>query len=80
LIRAPAFDASGTAVRVTAKVLNGRGHAMRDIDATESAPLEGVTQFVLPLSWLVPGEYLIELMGTNANGAVRQRVAFRLTG
>ena len=80
LIRVPAFDASGTAVRVTAKVLNGRGHAMRDIDATESAPLEGVTQFALPLSWLVPGEYLIELMGTNGNGAVRERVAFRLTG
>jgi VWFA-related protein len=80
LIRVPAFDGSGTAVRVTAKVLNDRGQPMRDIDATAGAPREGVTEFALPLSWLVPGEYLIELLGTNANGVVTQRVAFRVTG
>jgi hypothetical protein len=34
----------------------------------------------LPLSWLVPGEYQIELQCSNANGAVRQRITIRVTG
>jgi VWFA-related protein len=81
LIRVPAFDGSGTAVQVSAKVLNERGHPMRDIDPLEgSTTPEGISQFALPLSWLVPGDYLIEVMGTNANGAVKQRVAFTVTG
>ena len=80
LIRVPAFDGSGAAVRVTAKVLNERGQPMRDIDATAGAPREGVTEFALPLSWLVPGAYQIELLGTNANGVAKERVAFRITG
>ena len=81
LIRVPAFDGSGTAVQVSAKVLNEWGQPMRDIDPLNgSTPLEGVSQFELPLSWLVPGDYLIEVMGTNANGAVKQRVAFTVTG
>jgi VWFA-related protein len=80
LIRVPAFDGSGTAVRVTAKILNDRGQPMRDIDATDTVPRDGVTEFALPLSWLVPGQYQIELLGTNANGVVKERVAFRITG
>jgi VWFA-related protein len=80
LIRVPAFDASGARVDVTAKVLNGLGQPMRSIDATTGAVRDGITQFALPLSWLVPGAYQIELMGSNANGAVRQRLAFRVTG
>ena len=36
LIRVPAFDASGTAVQVTAKVLNGWGQPMRDIDPLDA--------------------------------------------
>jgi VWFA-related protein len=80
LIRVPAYDGSGTAVRVTAKVLNEWGQPMRDIDPLEATPREGTSQFALPLSWLVPGDYLIEVLGTNANGAVRERVAFTVTG
>ncbi|MEO8076133.1 MAG: hypothetical protein ABI818_07380, partial [Acidobacteriota bacterium] len=80
LIRVPAFDSSGTAVQVTAKVLNQMGQPMRSIDATPAAPREGVTEFALPLSWLVPGSYLLEVSGMNANGAVKERVAFRVTG
>jgi hypothetical protein len=53
---------------------------MRDIDATDTVPRDGVTEFALPLSWLVPGQYQIELLGTNANGVVKERVAFRITG
>ena len=80
LIRVPAFDISGTAVQVTAKVLNGWGQPMRDIDPLSTSSPNGMPQFALPLSWLVPGEYQIELMGANANGAVRQRITIRVTG
>lgn len=80
LIRVPAFDVSGTAVQVTAKILNGWGQPMRDIDPLTTTPRNGMPQFALPLSWLVPGEYQIELMGANENGAVRQRITIRVTG
>jgi VWFA-related protein len=80
LIRVPAFDTSGASVQVTAQVLNARGQPMRAIDATAGTVREGITQFALPLAWLVPGAYQIELLGANANGAVRERLAFRVTG
>lgn len=80
LIRVPAFDVSGTAVQVTAKVLNGWGQPMRDIDPLSTTPRNGMPQFALPLSWLVPGEYQIELMGANQNGSVRHRITIRVTG
>lgn len=79
LIRVPAFDASGTAVQVTAKVLNSLGQPIRDIDALQATPRDGVTQFGLPLSWLAPGEYQIELMAANTNGSVKERISFKLT-
>jgi hypothetical protein len=79
LIRVPAFDGSGAVVQVTAKVLNEQGQPMRDIDALDSTPLEGMSQFSLPLSWLAPGDYLLEVLGTNANGSVRQRIPFTVT-
>jgi hypothetical protein len=80
LIRVPAFDGGGTTVHVSAKVLNEWGQPMRDIDPLDGRAPAGSTQFGLPLSWLVPGDYLFEVMGTNANGTVRQRVAFTVTG
>jgi VWFA-related protein len=80
LIRVPAFDVSGSAVQVSAKILNGWGQPMRDIDPLTTTPRDGMPQFALPLSWLVPGEYQIELMGANANGAVKQRITIRVTG
>jgi hypothetical protein len=78
LIRVPAFDASGAAVQVTAKILNAWGQPMRDIDPLGAA--DGLTQFALPLSWLGPGQYQIELQATSANGAVKERVSFTISG
>jgi VWFA-related protein len=80
LIRVPAYDSSGTAVQVSARVLNELGQPMRDIDSTGGAGPNGVAQFALPLSWLGPGQYLIELAGVNVNGAVKERVSFRVRG
>jgi VWFA-related protein len=78
LIRVPAFDPTGSAVRVTARVRNRTGQPMRDIEATDGPLVDGVTQFVLPLYWLAPGPYQIELSGTNANGTAKERVAFQV--
>jgi hypothetical protein len=79
LIRVPAFDMSGAAVQVTAKVLNAMGQPMRDIDALQATPRDGVSQFGMPLSWLAPGEYQIELQAANGNGTVKQRITFKVT-
>ena len=80
LIRVPAYDSSGTAVHVSARVLNELGQPMRDIESAGGAGANGIAQFGLPLSWLGPGQYLIEVAGANANGTVRERVAFRVRG
>ena len=78
LIRVPRYDPSGTAVEVSARLLNEWGHLMRDIERADNLPGGAVAQFALPLAWLGPGQYLIELAGTNANGVVKERLAFRL--
>lgn len=80
LIRVPVYDSSGAAVRVSARVLNELGQPMRDIESAGGAGTNGIAQFALPLSWLGPGQYLIEVAGANANGTVRERVAFRVRG
>ena len=80
LIRVPAFDPSGAQVQVTAKILNAWGQPMRDIDAVGATPQGGLVQFALPLSWLGPGQYQIELQATSTNGAVKERVSFTVSG
>jgi VWFA-related protein len=80
LIRVPAYDSSGVVVHVSARVLNEWGQPMRDIDPAAGGSAIGMTQFVLPLNWLGPGQYLIELAGSNANGTVKERIAFTVRG
>lgn len=80
LLRVPAYDSSGAAVEVSAKLLNEWGHPMRDIGRADEGAGNGAAQFGLPLSWLGPGQYLIELSGANANGIVKERLAFRVRG
>jgi VWFA-related protein len=80
LIRVPAHDASGTAVTVTARLLNQTGAPIRTLEAIDLASRPGVTQFLLPLHFLAPGPYQVELTGTNKNGVVTARSAFRTGG
>lgn len=79
LLRVPTHSASGAATSLTARVLNRSGQALRDIPALREA-LDGIRQFDLPLSWLAPGEYTIELNATNATGAAREIIRIRVTG
>lgn len=65
LVRVPAYTAGNTAPVVTARLLNRRGIAMRDLAAVAASLPEGVVQFDLPLAWLAPEEYRIELTAAN---------------
>jgi hypothetical protein len=79
LIRVPVFDPGGEGARVTATLLNQRGVEMRSLDAL-AVSREDVTDFGLPLAWLVPGEYHLELRAANRRGVATQRVTFRVVG
>jgi VWFA-related protein len=78
IVRVPAGDPTGTPVRVTARLLNRAGETMRALEA--DAVVERLTQFALPLLSLAPGQYEIEVTGENRNGAVSERVTFRVGG
>ena len=80
LIRVPAHDASGTAVAVTARLLNQTGAPIRSLEAIDVTPRPGVTQFLLPLHFLPTGPYQVELTGTNKNGVATARSPFRIGG
>jgi hypothetical protein len=78
LIRVGAFDPTGVRVAVSAALLDRAGRPMRELEVADGLPDSGLTQFSLPLSWLAADEYQIEVSGSNGNGAVRDRLAFRL--
>jgi VWFA-related protein len=80
LIRVPAFEPSGSGVRVTATLLNQRGVPMRSLERIDGTPREDVTGFALPLVSVMPGEYLIELQAENEHGTVTERLSFRVIG
>ena len=77
-VRVPAFDPTGSAVHVTARVLNRAGQPMRDIDAAAGRLDDDVAQVALHLFRLAPGPYQIEISVTNANGAATERLAFQV--
>ncbi len=65
LVRVPAYTAGDRTPVVTARLLNRRGVAMRDLAAVAAPLPEGVVQFDLPLASLAPEEYRIELAAAN---------------
>lgn len=79
LFRVPAFDPGGEGARVTATLLNQRGVEMRSLDAL-GVSREDLTDFGLPLAWLAPGEYQLELRAVNRHGVTTQRVTFHVVG
>jgi hypothetical protein len=74
LLRVPVWDASGAPVTVTVTIANQWGQKMRDVDRAGSTI--ATPQFDLPLAWLVPGEYLLELDAKSAGGEAKERLAF----
>ena len=64
---------------MTATLLNQRGVEMRSLAAL-GVSREDLTDFGLPLAWLVPGQYQLEVRAANRHGVATQRVTFRVVG
>ena len=78
-LRVPTNSKSGSAVAVTARVVNRVGQVLREIQSmkgTDGAP----AQFDIPLAWLAPADYTIELTAKNAAGNAREVIRIRVTG
>ena len=79
IVRAPAHQGETGLPAVTARLLNRWGQPMRDLEIIDG-PGSGVVQFALPLAWLVPGEYEIELRTTQPGGVASQKIPVKVMG
>ena len=63
----------------TVNVVNLKGQSIRPLDAVT---IEGqnILQFDLPLAFLAPGEYSIDVKVTSPTGTTRQLIGFRIVG
>ena len=79
IVRAPAMTSGDSALTVSARLLNRWGQPMRDLQ-TLDARGSGIVQFSLPLSWLVPGEYEIELRTSDGGREASQKIPVKVVG
>jgi hypothetical protein len=79
IVRAAAQNTAADPLTVSARLLNRWGQPMRDLQVIDS-PGSGVVQFGLPLAWLVPGDYEIELRTTQAGGVASQKILVKVIG
>jgi hypothetical protein len=82
IIRVPAYVSGDEFPAVTARLLNSKGTAMRDLPMIEAGLPEGLVQFDLPLSSLAPENYRIELVAANRldpRDEAKELVVFRVT-
>jgi VWFA-related protein len=79
IVRAAAQNTAADPLTVSARLLNRWGQPMRDLQMID-APGSGLVQFSLPLAWLAPGEYEIELRTTQAGGVVSQKIPVKVIG
>lgn len=79
LVRVPTHSPSSSRVTVQARVLNRTGQTLREIPPMRETP-GAVTQFDVPLSWLAPGEYAIELSASSSAGQAKEMIRIRVTG
>jgi hypothetical protein len=79
IVRAPAMTSGDGALTVSARLLNRWGQPMRDLQ-TLDARGSGIVQFSLPLSWLVPGEYEIELRTSDGGREASQKIPVKVVG
>jgi VWFA-related protein len=80
LLRVPVHSASGAPIELAARLVNRVGQTLRTLNPMRTPAPDGSTQFDLPLAWLAPGEYTIELSATSTRGTAREIVRFSLTG
>jgi len=79
LIRVPVYGAGASNVTLSARLLSGRGSAMRDLPVI-APPRPGLPNEIdLPLAGLAAGEYLIDLTASGSGAEVRERLSIRVT-
>ena len=78
LIRVPAYNPDGAAVTISASISNVKGETIRTLDQVPADA--GSPQFDLPLAFLAPGDYGVEVKVTSPTGTARTVIRFRLTG
>lgn len=80
LLRVPAYSPGGSAIALSVRVLNRSGQILRQLEPMPALAGRDIRQFDLPLGWLAPGEYAIELNATSGAGTAKEIVRFRVTG
>jgi VWFA-related protein len=80
LVRVPAYNPDGAPVATSAAVSNIKGQTIRALERVPGTEPGAATQFDLPLAFLAPGDYGIEVKATSPTGTTRQLIRFRLTG
>jgi VWFA-related protein len=79
IVRAPAMTSGVWVLTVSARLLNRWGQPMRDLE-TLDARGSGIVQFSLPLAWLVPGDYEIELRTRDGGSEASQKIPVKVVG
>ncbi len=80
LVRVPAYNPDGAPVTASAAVSNIKGQTIRTLAPVPIGQPGAAPQFDLPLAFLAPGDYGIEVTATSPTGTARQLIRFRLTG
>ena len=80
LMRVPTFDASGSKVTVSARLLNPVGSTLAELTPVPLDNPTALSQFDLSLARFAPGEYSIEIAAQSASGVVRELIRLRITG
>ncbi len=80
LVRVNAYGPGDAPPAVTAKLMNRQAQPMVDLTLEAVAGASaGSYQAEVPIASLAPGEYLIEIGASGANGSTRQLVAIKVT-
>jgi VWFA-related protein len=79
VVRVPIWQGPGAPIPVSVRVVNRGGAPMRILEPLDGSG-RGLRIFDLPLAWLAPGEYAIEILLPGQRGEIRDRVSFRVTG
>jgi VWFA-related protein len=80
LLRVPTFDASGSKVTVSARLLNPVGSTVAELTPLPIDNPAALSQFDLSLARFAPGEYSIEIAAESSSGVVRELIRLRITG
>ena len=79
IVRAPAMTTGEGGLTVSARLLNRWGQPMRDLQRLDARG-SGIVQFSLPLAWLMPGDYEIELRTRDGRSEASQKIPVKVVG